>query len=185
MNMSRFITRFVIVLLVIALGGFFAFKFMKSETKKASPEETVSFTVDGLEVTVRYSRPFKRDRKIFGELVPYGKVWRTGANEATTITFDHSVTFGGTPVKAGTYTVWTIPGPESWSVMLNERMYGWGIDLDGEAQRDPIADVAKVEVAVRPVMVPVEQFTITVEDQVQPELTLTWDDIQVGIPLTN
>ena len=166
-------------LVVIAIAGF---RYMKVQTKKASPEETVVFRSADLEVTITYSRPFKKDRQIFGGLVPYGKVWRTGANEATTVMLSKAITFGNTPVQAGTYTMWTIPGPDEWTVMLNGKMYGWGVNFDGEAQRDPLADVAQATVPVRRLDTPVEQFTIAVEGDPMA-LTLTWDDQQVAVPL--
>jgi hypothetical protein len=167
---------------LVALLAFVGFRYMTSQTKKASPEETATFVVDDLEVKVTYSRPYKKGRAIFGTLVPYGRVWRTGANEATTFTVNKDFIFGEAPLKAGKYTLWSIPGADEWSVILNSKMYGWGVNFDGEAQRDPLADVAQVKVPVRHIVVPMEQFTIAVEGD-PTELTLTWDDVQVGVPV--
>jgi hypothetical protein len=180
--MANALKRTALVLLGILVLAVAGFQVMKSRTKKASPEETAIFRSGDLEVTVTYSRPFKKGRQIFGALVPYGKVWRTGANEATTITFNSDVVFGTTPVKAGTYTLWSQPGPDEWTVMLNGKMYGWGVDFDGNAQRDPLADVAQAKVPVQRTQAPVEQFTIAVEGN-PPALTLSWDDQQVAVPL--
>jgi hypothetical protein len=168
----------------IALLAFVGFQFMKAETKKASPEETVTFFLDDLTVEITYSRPYRKERAIFGALVPHGKVWRTGANEATTFTINKDIRFGDRPVKAGTYTLWTIPDEQEWAVILNSGAYGWGVDFDGEAQRDPLADVALVKVPASPVEPPVEQFTIAVEGG-QPALTLTWDKVRVAVPITH
>jgi hypothetical protein len=169
---------------LLAVLAFVGFQFMKAQTKKASPEETVTYFLNDLTVEVTYSRPFKKGRAIFGTLVPYGKVWRTGANEATTFTINKDIVFGDRPVKAGTYTLWTIPGEQEWSVILNSRMYGWGVNFDGEAQRDPLADVAQVKASAMPVAPPVEQFTIAVEGE-PAALTLTWDQVRVAVPITH
>ena len=166
----------------VALLAFVGFRYMTSQTKKASPEETTTFVVDDLKVEVTYSRPFKKGRAIFGTLVPYGKVWRTGANEATTFTVNKDVTFGEAPLKAGTYTLWTIPNEDEWLVILNGKMYGWGVNFDGVAQRDPMADVAKAKAPVRRTDAITEQFTISVEGS-PSELVLRWDDVQVQVPL--
>lgn len=172
----------VVGLAVLAILGYAGFEVMKMRTKKASPEEVATFVLDAVTVEVNYSRPYKKARQIFGGLVPYGKVWRTGANEATTFTVNSDIQFNGTPVPSGTYTLWTIPGKEEWSVILNGKMYGWGVNFEGEAQRDPLADVALAKVPVRHLEVPMEQFTIAVSAD-PSELTLTWDDVQVGVPI--
>jgi hypothetical protein len=182
--MHKFLKWSLVALAALFVLGYFGFQYMKSQTKKASPEETVSFTLGSGTVEVNYSRPSVRGRSIFGGLVPYGKVWHTGANEATTITFSQDVLFGDKSVPAGTYTLWTIPGPDTWQVMVNSKMYGWGVNFDGEAQRDPLADVAEVKVPVRHLTAPVEQFTIAGTND-PAELTLSWADVQVGVPLSS
>lgn len=182
--MPKFLKWSLVALAALFVLGYFGFQYMKSQTKKASPEETVSFALGSGTVEVTYSRPSVRGRSIFGGLVPYGKVWRTGANEATTITFSQDVVFGDKPVKAGTYTLWSVPGPDTWTVMVNSKMYGWGVNFDGEAQRDPLTDVAEVKVPVRHLTAPVEQFTIAVTND-PAELTLSWSDVQVGVSLSS
>lgn len=180
--MPKFLKGLLIGAAVLAVIGYLGFGYMKSQTKKASPEEKVTFVHDGVSITVDYSRPSKKGRVIFGELVPYGKVWRTGANEATTLTIDKPITVGGTSLAAGKYTLWTIPQMTSWTVIFNSKMYPWGVNYDGEAQRDPTADVAKVEAPVESLTDPVEQFTIAVEGT-PAALTLKWDQTQVSVPL--
>lgn len=114
-------------------------------------------------MTVDYSRPSKKGRVIFGELVPYGKVWRTGANKATTITTDKAITLGGKALAAGTYTLWSIPEAATWQVIFNSKMYPWGVNYDGEPQRNPTADVLTVEVPTETLESEVENFTISVK----------------------
>lgn len=180
--MPKFLKWTLISLGLVALLAFVGFQFMTSQTKKASPEEKAVFVVNDLTVEVNYSRPYKKGRPIFGTLVPYGKVWRTGANEATTFTVNKDITFGEAPLKAGTYTLWTIPKEDEWLVILNGKMYGWGVNFDGEAQRDPMADVAKAKAPVRHPAAVTEQFTISVEGE-PSELVLRWDDVQVQVPI--
>lgn len=177
-KLLKWILLSVAVLAVIAFAGF---QYMKAQTKKASPEETVSFFLNDLLVEVTYSRPTKKGRAIFGSLVPYGKVWRTGANEATTFTVNKDIVFGDKPVKAGTYTLWTIPGPEEWTVILNSKMYGWGVNFDGESPRDAMADVARFNAVVERPASPLEQFTISMDQGDAPRLVLAWDDVQVAV----
>jgi hypothetical protein len=180
--MPKILKGLLIGALLLAVIGYFGFGYMKTQTKKASPEERVTFRVDDAEITVQYSRPSKKGRAIFGDLVPYGKVWRTGANEATLLETTKDLTLGGRPLAAGTYTLWTIPQAGSWTVIVNNKMYPWGVTYDGEAQRDPAGDVLSVEVPVETLADPLEQFTIAVEGT-PPALTLAWDRTKVSVPV--
>lgn len=185
--MSKFWKRILVIVAALFVLVFAGFRYMKMQTKKHSPEETVTYYLggaDSLQVEVTYSRPYKKGRLIFGGLVPYGKVWRTGANEATTFMVSKDVHFGGKPVKAGTYTLWTLPEADTWTVYLNRKMYSWGVDFDGNAQRDPAFDVAAVQVPVVHDSIADEQFLIHVTDPAR-ELVLEWDDVKVTVPITN
>lgn len=180
--MPKFLKWLLVIVVSLVVLAFAGFQVMKSQTKKASPEETVTFNAGGMTATVNYSRPSKKGREIFGKLVPYGKVWRTGANEPTTFEVDKAITFGGTEVPAGKYTLWTIPGATEWSVILNSGMYDWGVSWGGEPTRDPAADVATAKVVPEQLPDPVEQFTITVEGE-PAHLVLRWDLTRVAVPL--
>ncbi len=182
-RMPRILKGLLIGAALLGVIGYFGFDHMKAQTKKASPEEVNTFKVDGITIAVDYSRPSKKGRVIFGELVPYGKVWRTGANEATTITIDKDIRVGGKPLKAGTYTLWTIPQADSWRVILNGKMYPWGVNYNGEAQRDPAADVVMVEVPVERLATEVEKFTIEAVE-LPAALVLKWDRTLVRVPIT-
>jgi hypothetical protein len=128
---------------------------------------------------VIYSRPQKKGRDIFGELVPYGKVWRTGANEATEITFYKDVIFGNKPVKAGTYSFFTIPKEDKWTVILNEEINQWGA-----YRYDDSKDVARIEVNPKKTAATVETFSITSKKAKEGyHLLLGWDDIYIEIPI--
>ncbi|MBW2962595.1 DUF2911 domain-containing protein [Mesonia aestuariivivens] len=174
----------VIILMVIVLGGVIGFNLWKGETKSYSPEGTANYQQGSLKVEVFYNRPFKKGRAIFGELVPYGQVWRTGANEATTIEVNKDILVDGSRLKSGKYTLWTIPNKDSWKIIFNEKMYTWGIDLTTkEAARDPKYDVLTLELPVHKNLKTVEQFTIYFDQQQNINVMyLAWDHSVIKIP---
>ncbi len=179
----KIIKWFLIVSVSILVILFALFKFMQSQTKKASPEQTLVHNIDGTNVSVFYCRPFKKDREIFGALVPYGEVWRTGANEATTFSTDQDITIAGKPLPKGEYTMWTIPGESSWKVIFNSKSYGWGVDFNSKAAREPEFDVLEVEVPVQQLPSVQEQFTITFEETSPMAMTLAWDQTKIALPI--
>jgi uncharacterized membrane protein len=171
----------VIVGLVVILFG--TFKYLQSQTKKSSPEQTVEFKKNGTEISVFYNRPYKKGRKIFGGLVPYDTVWRTGANEATTFTTNKDLEVDGKKLPAGKYTLWTIPGKESWVVIFNGKQYGWGVNFKQQASREPEADVLQVTIPSKTTGTPVEQFTISFPESNAPDMSLAWDQTQILVPI--
>lgn len=153
-------------------------------TKAHSPEDTVTFNQDGLKLEVYYNRPYKRDRDIFGNIVPYNEVWRTGANEATTFETNKDILVDGSKLKAGKYTLWTIPMENSWKIMFNSKMYPWGINLEKEAYRDPRFDSLVLERPVENTEIIREQFTILFEESGEfVDMILAWDNTSVSIPI--
>lgn len=157
---------------------------LKNE-KSFSPEEMVSFTAGDLKLNVFYNRPYKKNRTIFGGLVPYGSVWRTGANEATTFETNKTITIEGKKLSPGKYSVWTIPDTTTWTVIFNAEFGQWGVNHKGEANRNPELDVLSIPVhAVKQKNV-FEQFTIAFEEMgEEAEMVLLWDDTVVAIPFT-
>ena len=154
------------------------------KTKSYSPEEITVFQEDGLQLEVFYNRPYKKNREIFGALVPYDVVWRTGANEATTFQTNRDILVDGSLLPAGKYTLWTIPGETSWKVMFNSEMYPWGITLDKVASRLPEYDVLTLEVPMHTLPNPVEQFTISFEEENELiSMILAWDRTAIYIPI--
>jgi hypothetical protein len=173
------------ILAGFALFLFIGFKVLQHQTKSHSPEEVVNYEGGNNELSVFYNRPYMKGRKIFGELVPFGEVWRTGANEATTFSCEKSINFGGKQLPAGLYTLWTIPGPDAWTVILNRRQYSWGVNNSGLPSREADADVLQVEVPVETTPDETEQFTIAFEGQGrQPELVLNWEHTKVEVPIS-
>lgn len=151
----------------------------------ASPLATVEGSYDGVDIKVVYSRPYKKNRIIFGEetegaLQPYGQYWRLGANAATEITFSKNVNFAGKPVDAGTYRMYAVPGATEWEVSLNSEL---GVFF-GVAEPDYNLDVAKVKVPAQNAP-ETEQFTISfASDSTGTNMNFNWDKTLVVIPIT-
>lgn len=173
-----------IILILLALGGSLGVYSWKTQTKSHSSEATVAFKKGTLQVEVYYNRPSKKGRQIFGNLVPYGEVWRTGANEATTFETNKPLYVDGSILKAGKYTLWTIPGEQSWKVIFNKKMYLWGVNpTTGEVMREPEFDVLQLEVPVMKTLHPTEQFTIRFEENpALNDMFLSWDDVSMKVP---
>lgn len=145
-----------------------------------SPLDVVIHRDDNNQAIARviYSRPSKRDRVIFGELVKYGEVWRTGANEATEIDFFKDVAINGTTIKAGAYSIYTIPGEDEWTFILNKQTNQWGTAYD------PDLDVIQVTIDVMPAPQTIENFSISfVEDPNGLILFMGWDNTIVNLPI--
>ena len=119
--MNTFLKRTLILLSIIALGLFLYSTFVENLFKsRLSPKDTVEFKLNDLTLEIFYNRPLRKDREIFGALVPYNKVWRTGANEAPEITFYADMMLGNTKVAAGAYSLLTIPGNKEWTIIINK-----------------------------------------------------------------
>ncbi len=146
------------------------------EPKKAplSPPQEVKWASNAKSITINYSAPSKRGRAIMGGLVPYGQVWRTGANAATKLTTTTDVMLGNLHVPAGTYTLFTIPGEKEWTLIVNKQTGQWGTNHD-EKQ-----DLGRVKMTVTPLKTPVEQFAITVDDKA---LALSWENVKASVPV--
>ena len=145
-----------------------------------SPRDSVTGDVGGARVSVAYGRPSMRGRRIMGQVVPYGQVWRTGANEATHFSTDRDLMVGATRLPAGSYTLWTIPGPREWTVIFNRQTGQWG------TQYNPEQDVARVSAPVEAAPDgPVEQLTMRLVpgcDEVTM-LYVAWENTRVAVPL--
>lgn len=143
-----------------------------------APIKSPRVTAQGENVEVAYGQPSKRGRVIFPDLEAYGKVWRTGANKSTDITFKKDATFGGKKVKAGTYSLFTIPGEKEWTVILNSVPDQPGA-ADYEKNKDK--NVAEVKVPANNNAPEAEKLTISFP---QGQMLIHWDKTQVAVPLT-
>jgi hypothetical protein len=134
---------------------------------RASPHETVSADVGGHKITITYGRPYMKGRKIVGELVPYGKVWRTGADEATTFETAVDLDINGLKVPKGKYGLFTLPSQDGWTLIINKTAKQWGAFNYKEAD-----DLGRTKMQVSKSSSPVDQFTITLTPQGSNAVTL-------------
>jgi len=148
---------------------------------RTSPLAIVTAHYKNTYLKITYSQPQKNGREIFGKLVPFDQVWRTGANEATEITITNDVLINGSSMKAGTYSLFTIPGVEKWTIIFNSDLGMWGA-----YNYNPKSDVLRFEVPSKPIPenTVFEPFTIRVDQKTDmAELYLLWDKTQVSFPL--
>jgi len=156
------------------------------EHKRVSPHETVSATIDGANIKIVYGRPYTRDpktqekRKIWGGLVPFGQVWRMGADEATMLTADHDIAIGGTRIPAGSYTLFLQPeenGPAK--LIVNKQTGQWGTKYDASQ------DFVRIDMERNPISPAADQFTITIDKGSDGNtLRLRWEQFAFSAPIT-
>lgn len=171
---------FCTVLLALMMLLFSEARAQEPVKPRPSPLEVVSMKWEDTYVKITYSRPHKRGREIFGNLEPYGKVWRTGANEATEITTTGDIKLAGNKVPAGTYTLFTIPQEDKWTIILNSDLGQWGA-----YRYDEEKDVLRFDVPTKKLPVTYEPFTIEFEQTANNVvLKMMWDQTGVEIPVS-
>lgn len=171
MNKFLKISAIVVVVLVALFLG------LRTWTKSHSPLANASISQNDISIEVEYCRPYAKGREVFGSLVPYDKVWRTGANEATTIEFNKDVFVLGNRLPAGTYSLWTIPNPEKWTVIFNSETGQWGTNYSEET------DVLRVQVTPETLSSPLEQLTINFAGTDSLiNMSIAWEATQINVP---
>jgi len=156
--MSKVLTKIGVLCLGLAMCAT-VFLAQQDKSKRPSPPATATFDLGGgKSVTIDYSSPRAKGRKIYGGLVPFGDVWRTGANEATTFVTNADLVVGGTTVPAGSYTLFTVPGKDKWSLVLSKKTGEWGTEYPGASN-----DLARIDMKVSALPSAVENFTIAFE----------------------
>ncbi|HEX2536225.1 MAG TPA: DUF2911 domain-containing protein [Chitinophagaceae bacterium] len=170
----------------LVIAGAFCFALLAADaqqlrTPQPSPTQTVKqdFGIGTIELS--YSRPGTRGRKVFGDLVPYGQVWRTGANQATTVTFSEEVQIGGKKVPAGKYGLVSIPDKDNWTLILTKQL-----DVTSPAAYKQENDVVRIPVKATTAKEPVETFTMQFAN-VKPsstDLQIMWENVVVSLPIT-
>ena len=150
----------------------------QDKSKRPSPPATASLDLGGgKSITIDYSSPRLKGRHVGGEIAPYGQVWRTGANEATTFVTTADVTVGGTVVPAGSYTLFTIPNKDKWTLIISKKTGEWGTDYPG-----PSNDLARVDMKVSAVPASVENFTISFDKSAGGgTLNLDWETTRASV----
>jgi hypothetical protein len=150
-----------------------------ADAQMQSPPATAEVTLKGKQITIKYSRPSMRGRKIMGDLVPYGKVWRTGANDATALTTPIELNIGGANVPAGQYTIFTLPSPDTWKLIVNKQTGQWGLEYHEDR------DLARIDMQKLQLSKPVEQFTISFQKKSEDSanLILEWETTKLSVPV--
>ena len=167
----RKLTLIALVLVAVAAAG---------QKKPLSPPSKAEATIGLAKVSVDYSAPSRRERVIMGGLVPYGKIWRTGANAATTLRTGSDITIGNLQVPAGTYTLFTIPGEKEWTLVVNKQTGQWGTEYDASQ------DLGRVKMTVKPIKKTVETFVIGLKSSGAKTgtLTMTWENTEASVPIS-
>lgn len=150
-------------------------------TPRPSPLAIVNTRYKDCYFKITYSQPHKNGREVFGKLVPFGKVWRTGANEATEITVTRNIQINGTLLPAGTYSLFTIPDKDKWTIILNSDLGMWG-----SYNYNPNLDVLRFDVPAEPILgnLVYEAFTIKLDQRNEiADLYLLWDKTRITIPI--
>jgi DUF2911 family protein len=166
---------------VLCLGlALFVFSSHAHQDKSARPSPPAQATLDlggGKSITIDYSSPRAKGRKIYGGLVPYGQVWRAGANDATTFVTTTDVTVGGTLVPTGSYTLFAIPNPDKWTLILSKKTGEWGTQYPG-----PSNDLARIDMKVSTLPSPVENFTISFDKSANGgTVNLDWETTRASV----
>ena len=157
-----------------------SFTIMAQDTKKvpASPAETATGKINGATVTINYCSPGVKGRTIWGGLVPYDKIWRAGANAATTIMFDKPLTIQGKTLPAGKYSIYATPGEKEWKIIFNSQTGQWGINEDGSTTDNASKDVAVVTVKPKTSPAKVERLVYKITGN---GFELIWDNLIVPV----
>lgn len=161
------------VCLLVALTPAWA---QQDKSQRPSPPGTAECTVKGKKITISYSRPSLRGRKM-DTLTPYGKVWRTGANEATALTTEIDLNIGGAKVPAGSYTLYSLPSADAWKLIINKQTGQWGTVYNEDQ------DLARVDMKKTEIVVPVETFTIALDQDSNDscDLELEWEHTRLTV----
>jgi len=155
----------------------------QDKSKRPSPPARATWDLGGgKSVTIDYSSPRAKGRKIYGELVPFGNVWRTGANEATTFVTSADLNVGGTTVPAGNYTLFTIPNKDKWTLIVSKKTGEWGTDYPGQPN-----DLARIDMKVSALPSSVENFTISFEKAgaaAAANLNIDWETTRASVAVS-
>jgi len=169
----------IAVLFILSLCAITTAQQDKSKRPSPPAQAQCKFS-DGKTITIDYSSPRAKGRKIFGDLVPYGEVWRTGANDATTFVTAVNLTAEGKDIPAGSYTIFTIPAQDKWTLIINKHTGEWGIPYKYESE-----ELARVPMTVSKTSAPVENFTIDLNQSGgNCTLQMSWENTQASIKLS-
>jgi len=164
------------VVIIIALAAISSAQ-QKKAPRPSPPAQAKCQFADGKTIAVDYSSPRMRGRKIMGDLVPYGQVWRTGANEATTFVTSTPLTADGRDIPAGNYTIFTVPEESKWTLIVNKKTGEWGIPYKYESD-----ELARIPMSVSSTSGPVEDFTISFDEGGSTcTMKLSWEQTEASV----
>ncbi len=168
----------IVGMLSLVLGCALVVAAQQDKAKRPSPPAQAKWDLgDAKSVTIDYGSPRAKGRKVYGELVPFGQVWRTGANEATTLVTPVDLTLGGTTVPAGSYTIFSIPNKDKWTLIISKKTGEWGTDYPGQAN-----DLARVDMKFSTLPSPVENFTVSFEKAGSgANLNIDWETTRASV----
>ena len=171
----------ILGVVVIGVGALAALRAAQQDkSKRPSPPASASCDLTGGSIKVDYSSPRAKGRKIFGGVVPYGEVWRAGANEATTFVTSGDVMVGGTHVPAGSYTLFTVPNKDKWALVISKKTGEWGTPYPGAD-----SDFARVDMKASATSAPVENFTIAFDKSGGGcTLRMEWENTRASVDIT-
>jgi len=167
-----------LVLTVLALLVTTLLWSQEDKSKRPSPPATATGTINGATITIDYSSPSVKGRKIWGGLVPYDKVWRAGANEATLFTTSKDILVEGKKLPAGKYSLYAIPGEKDWVIIFNSKTGQWGIKNDGSTTEEPANDVLRVTVKPQKSSAFNERMKFVVDGK---GFALEWENLRVPV----
>jgi len=150
------------------------------KSQRPSPPGTAEVTLRGKKITIQYSRPSLKGRHVGQELAPFGKVWRTGANEATSLVTEADLNIGGATAPAGSYTLYSLPSEGTWKLIISKQTGQWGTVYNQDQ------DLARVDMQKSQLPQPVEQFTISFDKKSDSsaDLVLEWESLRLSVPVT-
>ena len=188
--MKKLLPNLIIMALILA-SAWPVMAQQKQKRAPVSPHETISEAIDGNKITIVYGRPYSKNpkqpteiRKIWGSLVPYGKVWRTGADAATLLTIEQPIVIGETTLPAGTYSLFTFPTEDGKAkLIINKRTGQWGIPYD--EQKESANELARIDLKKETLDTTVDQFTMEiVKNSAGGGLKMMWEKTQFSVPFT-
>ena len=191
MNPTR--SLFVLAALAFASASVLTAADPAARPAPASPADTITETINGNVISITYGRPYTKDpktgemRKVWGKLVPYGAVWRTGANTSTKLTISQPLEIGGTTLPAGSYSLYTdLAADGSAKLIVNKKTGQWGINRDGSTTREPAEDAAQVAMVKEPLSPQLDQFTMAVvkKSETAGIIALSWEQTKYSAPFT-
>ena len=178
MTITKIQTRSILILAAFLMTTFVWAQGDKSS--RPSPPATASGKVKDANITINYSSPGVNNRKIFGELIPYGQVWRAGANEATLFETDKAIKVEGKDLPAGKYSIYAIPGEKEWTIIFNKQTGQWGVKRGGATSRDEAQDALTVTVKPKKSASMTERLAYDVTDK---GFTLRWENVEVPVSI--